>query len=267
MVGSIRLVFLVVGYAGIGLFAGYVWTSLDAQNEGRLTELSQQTANFTPEQRAANLQQLAEEGGPMAQMFGELLYDPALPPLAMIVLQGSSWILPLLILLVGYNRIAEDLESRYTRYIMQRVHRDSYLGGKVLGHAAVCIVAVLAVQGLWIVLASVFQLYGAERMWGATIRIWPAMVVYVLAFATYTMLVSTLFARSMLALLLGTLMLYAIWFALNVASFVWAPLGEIWLSSWYGELYRLRPVGILVFFAYTAAFLLLANTVLRRIDL
>ncbi len=267
MVRSIRLLFLVFGYASVGLLVGYGWRSLDAQSEGQLRAFAERAASLTPEERADRLAELAQQGGPFAELMGGLVFDPVLPPVAMLVLHTSSWLLPLLILLVGYNRIADDLESRYTRYVMQRVHRDAYLGGKIVGHAAVCTVAVIVVQLLWMGIASALEMYGADRMWGATIRIWPAMVVFVLAYSAYTMLVSTAFARSVLALLLGTLVLFGVWFAFNIASFGWAPLGRVWLSSWYPALYRLDPIGVAVFVGYTAMFMLVANSILRKVDL
>ena len=267
MVMSVRFLFLLAAYGGAGGLAGYVWTSLDENSNGQLTEFSEKAANISEEERAQALEQMMEQGGPMIEMMGSIVLDPVLPPLAMLVLQGTSWLLPLLILLVGYNRIAEDLESRYTRYVLQRVHRESYLAGKIVGHALVCFVAVLLVQVLWIVFAQIFEVYGADGLWGAAPRIWLGMFVYVLAYSAFTMFASTLFARSVMALLLGAMLMYAIWFAANVASVIWAPLGWMWLSSWYPALWRLDPIGYAVFAAYILVFVGLASAILRRVDL
>ena len=52
-----------------------------------------------------------------------------LPPLVLGVLFFSTFAIPWLILLVGYNRISEDVATKYTRYVLQRVHRGAYLAG------------------------------------------------------------------------------------------------------------------------------------------
>ena len=266
MVRSVRMLFLVFAYGSIGVLAGYVWRSVDQQTEGQLRELSERAADMSPEQRAEQLEQLLREGSPFLETFGSMALDPVLPPLAMLVLQGSTWLLPLLILFVGYNRVADDLESRYTRYVLQRVHRESYLGGKILGHAAVCLAAVLLVQTVWIGLAFAFDMYGAARLPVALPRIWPAMGLIVVTYAAYTMLVSTLFARPVLALLLGTLLLYALWISAYVASVIWSPLSWAWLSSWYASLWRPDPLAYAVFAAYLVVFALLATITLRKVD-
>ena len=269
MVLSIRLLFLVITYAGVGFLTGYLWVSADNSSEGQLTEFSKQVASLSAEDRLARLEQIAAEGGPMAQVaqtLGSVVFDPSLPPLAMLVLSLTSSILPLLILLVGYNRISDDLESRYTRYILQRVHRESYLGGKILGHAAVCTISVLIVQLAWIAVAMVQDLYGADRLISGTLRIWPAMILFVLTYSSYTMLASTAFGRSVLALLLGAIFLFAFWFAFQLASVVWAPLTEVWISSWYDNLWISDLRAYAVFAAYGLGFALLARAILRRAD-
>lgn len=267
MLVSVRLVFLLAVYGGAGGLVGYMWESIDASNDRQLLALSEKTATLSEEERVEALAEMVEKGGPAIEMVGSVLLDPELPPMAMLVLQLTSWLLPLLILLVGYNRIAEDIHSRYTRYIMQRVHRGSYLSGKIIGHAVVCLVAVVAMQLVWLLVSSFYDLYGADRMWMAAPRIWLGMVVYVFAYSAYTMMVSTVFGRPMSALLLGTMAMYAVWIGVNMASFFWTPLVRLWLSAWYPALWRLDPVGYVVFVAYGLIFILMAHLVLRRGDL
>lgn len=267
MLVSVRLVFLLAVYGGAGGLVGYMWESIDASNEGQLRALSEKTATLTEQERVDAMAEMVDKGGPAIEMVGSVLLDPQLPPMAMLVLQITSWLLPLLILLVGYNRIAEDIERRYTRYIMQRVHRGSYLSGKIIGHALVCLAAVIVVQLVWLLLCTFFDLYGADRMWTAAPRIWLGMVVFVFAYSAYTMMVSTIFGRPMTALLLGAMGMYAVWIGVNMASFVWTPLVRLWLSAWYPALWRLDPAGYVVFLAYGLAFILMAHLVFRRGDL
>ena len=267
MVLSVRLLFLAVVYGGVGAFIAYLWRVTDQQNEGRLREFSEKMGEISASDRAEQLEQMAQEGGPLSAQIGSVILDAQLPPLAMLVLVMSSWVLPILILLVGYNRIAEDRQTRYTRYVLQRVHRESYLIGKILGHAAVCFVAVVLVQFIWFGLASVYDFYGADQMWSAVPRIWLGLTVYVLAYSAFTMLVSTAFGRPVLALMLGTMLMFALWIGANVLSFFYAPLSYLWLSSWYTLLWTTTPSAFAVFIGYTLAFTILAGLVIRRADL
>lgn len=267
MILSVRLFFLMAVYGGVGILTGYMWRMTDANSEGQLREFSEKAATLSPDERAENLERMAEEGGPFLEWLGSLIFDPQLPLLAMLILQVSGWVLPLLILFVGYNRVADDLQSRYTLYIFQRIHRDSYLVGKVLGHAAVCFAAVIVMQVVWLGLANVYEFYGAENMGAAVPRLWLGMVAYVLAYSAYTMFVSAAFGRPVVALMLGTLFMYAGWIGAYLLSFLWPPLLGVWLSSWYAPLWQMEPAAYGVFLAYAVGFMTLAGLIFRRIDL
>ncbi len=265
MLLSFRLLFLVTVYAGAGAFVAWVWTSIDS--EGQLTEMSKRLAELDPDERAERIQRIQEQGNAFLDMVGTVIFDPTMPPLAVTVLEITSFMLPLLILVVGYNRIAEDIETRYTRYILQRVHRESYLAGKIIGHTFVCLVAVIVVQVLWMLVAQQQELYGADRLFGSVPRVWIGMIVFVGVYSAYTMMVSAVFGRPTVALMLGTMILYAIWLAAFIASFVYAPLQWVWLSSWYSALWRLDLAAFGVFALYTLVFVFLAGLFLRRADL
>ena len=99
MLMSVRFLFLVVAYGGTGALVGYVWTSLD--KKGALATVTKDIANAPDEQKAEVLDKIKEEGFAFSDMLGAIWLNPELPPLVVTVLLITSWLLPMLILLVG----------------------------------------------------------------------------------------------------------------------------------------------------------------------
>ena len=111
------------------------------------------------------------------------------------------------------------------------------------------------------------EIYPTSGIWMALPKIWLGMLFYVLVYSAYTMLVSVIFGRPTIALLLGTLVMFAIWIAINIASFAYTPLIWLWLSSWYSALWQMSPYAYGVFILYLLGFIGLAGLFLRRVDL
>ena len=262
LAGSVRLLFMVGLYGGMGLLLGYLWMRLDAETDGVLTDLSRQLAGTEP--AASDIGVFAEQ---LAAWLADFGYDRKVPLLATGILQTSLWLLPLLLLFVGYDRVADDRHSRYTRYVLQRVHRESYLIGKILGHALVSLLVVLGAQAIWLALGWYYDLISVAFVFDYVPVLWTAFVVYVLAYSAYTMLMSTAFERPILALLIGMLLMAAIPIGLAVASRGAPEVTQVWLSAWSTRLLQLDLTAFMVFGAYGVGFGLLAITILRRVDL
>src|SRR5688572_5331060 len=117
MVVSIRAVFLVVTYSVIAGAIGAVLLWINDKTDGNLLK----GAEALRESPELVIEKLTEAG--FNPHLAEAMVRGDLPPLVLGVLFFSTFAIPWLILLVGYNRISEDVSTKYTRYLLQRVHR------------------------------------------------------------------------------------------------------------------------------------------------
>jgi hypothetical protein len=270
MIKSIRFAFLLVSYAFAAGVVGKAMIWINGKVDGKLL---QGAKALSETEREMIVSSAVEQG--MSSHLAEALINGDLPPLVFGVLLFSTFSIPALMLLVGYNRVSEDVSTRYTRYILQRVHRGSYLAGKLAGHWLVSFLAIVLVHIALLTYGYFFEFDGnvevRDAVYEATLaampRIWLAMFILVLAYSAYTMLVSSTLNPPIIVLLLGVMGLVAIKFAAFILEIIHKPLGEIWMGSWDVRLYALDPAAIGVYLAYTVGFLGLATFVLRRRDL
>lgn len=266
MVLSVRALFFVVVYAVLAGGSGYLLLKADEKTEGQFTKLSGQIVDMAASEKAQVLEQLQDSGVPSAVL--EAFFDGTLPLFLLVILWSSTFILPLMMLLVGFNRISGDVSTRFTRYVLQRVHRGSYLTGKIVGHWLVSFLAVLIVQaGLLAIASTRDDVFGFDAIVSAMPRIWAAMALFTFAYVAYTQLFSILFSQPFLSLLFGMMGILTIKFVTFVLQFVWAPLGQVWLGDWDLRLWVLEPAAIGVFLAYGLGFVGLSFLALRRKDL
>lgn len=275
MIKSIRFVFLLVSYAFAAGGVGKLMLFVNEKMDGRLLKGA---SDLSETERQMFIDGIVEQGVG-SKHLAEAIINGDLPPLIFGVLLGSTFAIPALMLLVGYNRVSEDVSTRYTRYILQRVHRLSYLAGKLAGHWLVSFLAIVLVHIVLLTYAYFFEfdvsseeaLALRDSVYSATLgampRIWLAMFILVLAYSAYTMMVSSTLNPPIIVLLLGVMGLVAIKFAAFILEIIHRPLGEIWMGSWDVRLYALDPAAIGVYLAYTIGFLALAHAVLRRRDL
>jgi hypothetical protein len=191
----------------------------------------------------------------------KLVESGQLPWLALGVLVLSTFTLPGLVLLVGYDRISHDLEVRFSRYLFQRVHRGSYLLGRVIGHWATMMLAVVVVHGFLIVISSDLPGNSIEETMAVLPRVWTGMAILLFGYASYTAMFSVFFRPPFLALALGTLGLVAAWVMSLAERF-----HDLWLGTWDVKLFVLDPAALGVYAAYTALFLGIAYAGLRWRD-
>lgn len=265
MVLSVRALFLVLVYGLLAGGAGWATLKLDEKLEGKLSGLTGQLDKLGATERAGLLEQVADSGLPTA--VAEAYLDGSLPLLLLIILWSSTFVLPGLMLLVGFNRISGDVSSRFTRYVLQRVHRGSYLTGKIIGHWLVSLLAVLAAQGVLLGLGAMYDVFDYERILAAMPRIWLGMALFTFAYSAYTQLFSILMSQPFLSLMFGVMGIMAMKFVTFLLSFAYAPLGQVWLGDWDMRLWAMDPKAILVFAAYGLGFVGLSFVALRRKDL
>jgi hypothetical protein len=255
---SVRAVLLIVGYGvtagAVGAF--YLW--LDKVSEGKLAEFAKKAGELTPDQKEQIISQVSKSvGRPLASA----IFNGDLPPLVLMVLLLSTFAIPGLVLLVGYSGIADDLSSRFARYILQRVRRPAYLYGKLLGHFVVSYLAIILVHALLLAYATTIDNFDLEKTLPALPRIWAAMAFFVLGYVAFTAFFSSVISPPFAAFAVGGMALIGFW----IISFI-PTVGEVWMGSWHMRLWALDPEAIGVYLAHALVFSGLAYVGLRRRD-
>ena len=266
MVLSLRALFLVLVYAVFAGGIGRLLTFLNEESGGKMWAAVEHAAALPEDQRAQLIDQLAAQLG-MARAVAEAIVSGDLPPLVFAVLYSSTFVLPALMFLVGFNRISEEVSSHFTRYVLQRVHRGSYLVGKVFGHWLVSFLAIVFVHLGLLIYASSVDLFDAESTWRAMPRVWAGMALFVLAYASFNAVFSSMLNPPIAALLVSLVALCGLWMAPKILGLFYAPLGRVWLGSWDTQLWALDPPAIAVYLGYSGLFLAGAYLILRRRDL
>lgn len=258
MLSSVRALLLIVTYGVIAGSIGAFYLWLDRQTGGKLEELSRKTTELGPAERDAILDEMAKTiGRPLA----EAIVSGDLPPLVLFVLLLSTFVIPGLVLLVGYGSIAEDLHTRYARYVLQRVRRASYLAGKLVAHFSIAYAAVILVHVGLLAYASTLPNFDLARTVAALPRIWVAMAFFIAGYVAFTSMFSATISPPFAAFAIGGMALLALW----VLAF-FPGVGSVWMGSWHMQLWALDPRAIAVFSAHALAFVALAYLGLRRRD-
>jgi hypothetical protein len=255
---SVRALLLIVGYGvtagAVGAF--YLW--LDKTSEGKLSEFTKKAGELSDEQKEQIVSQLAKTvGRPLANA----IFNGDLPPLVLTVLLLSTFAIPGLVLLVGYSGIADDLSTRFARYILQRVRRPSYLFGKLLGHFVVGYAAVILVHVLLLAYATTIEGFELDKVLPALPRIWAAMAFFMLGYVAFTAFFSATISPPFAAFAVGGLALVFFW----IMSF-FPYIGEVWMGSWHMRLWALDPAAIGVYLAHAVFFGVLAYLGIRMRD-
>lgn len=265
MVLSVRAAFFLLVYLAAAAFAGLAIIKVDDGTNGQLSSMQSRLSQLGEEEKAQAIEQLTKAN--MPEGFIEAFLDGRFPILLLGILYFSTFFLPGVILLVGFNRISGDVSSRFTRYVLQRVHRGSYLAGKIAGHFVVSFAAVVLVHAILLAVGKSQDVFGFDLIISAMPRIWVSMALFTFTYVAYAQLFSALVTQPFLSLLFGLLGLFAIRFLTFVLSFVWAPLEHVWLNDWDLELWTLQPAAVGVYLAYGVGFVALSWLVLRRKDL
>lgn len=207
------------------------------------------------------------------QTVAEYLADA--PTALMAFYKMTLLFLPLLIILLGYDTLAGDLQHRTLRYSAARARRESIVVGKSLS--------------LWVTVAAV-SLIPTLFAWGSVIandtpaatalkygaHFWVMAVFFASAYAGLTTLVSSFFRTPIVALLTTvatSFVLFVVRLVLDKADLPeWAhKLKYVFPGSW--ETYMMSPkpqhfgAGMLACFAFMAACTGLACVLLRKRDL
>jgi hypothetical protein len=255
---SVRALLLIVGYGATAGAVGAFYLWLDKTSDGKLGEFTKKAADLSPDQKEQIISQVAKTlGRPLASA----IFNGDLPPLVLTVLLLSTFAIPGLVLLVGYSGIADDLSTRFARYILQRVRRPSYLFGKLVGHFVVAYVAIILVHAALLAYGTTIENFELEKTVPALPRIWGAMAFFVLGYVAFTAFFSATISPPFAAFAVGGMALVGFW----ILSF-FPYVGEVWMGSWHMRLWALDPEAIGVYLAHAIVFSLLAYVGMRRRD-
>lgn len=258
-----------VFFLAYGLWAGAVGRlvlAVDEQSGGQLTAASAQLSALPEAERAAAMAQA--KGTPIIGSFlSQALMSQDVPPILMMVLYGSTAALPLFILLIGHDRVAAELEQRYTRYVLQRVHRGAYLGGKLIALWWVSALLVVAAQFVLLAAGGLFFDLPFGTLLASMPQVWAASFLLTFVYAAYTTLMSSVVQRPISALLFGLIGLFLARNITWVLSLFWPPAALLWVGRWDLRLFHLEPAAIGVFAVYGLVFTAAAWWALNARDL
>jgi ABC-type transport system involved in multi-copper enzyme maturation permease subunit len=203
---------------------------------------------------------------------GKYLVD--CPNVLFFLLQGTFIFLPLLVLLVGFDQVAGEIQHRSIRYVVGRSRRASFVVGKAVGSWAVISIMVLVLHlTVWIVmLVRGGTPPGDVLSWG--LRVWVFSAAYAAAFVGYTTLVSSFFRTPIVAMFVGA----GIGFFLYLTYQILRAIGErteafTWIFPNKYEFLMLSPDpsrvlgGIALCIAWGSLCVLAATAIVRRRDI
>lgn len=266
MVFSLRAVFFVLMYGLLSGGLGYACNEADQKTEGQVSQGLTQMADMPEEQRTQMIDEFSEKTG-FSRELTVAMVQGGLPWQVVAVLFGSTFVIPGLIMLIGFNRISGDIHSKYTRYVLQRVHRGPYLAGKIFGHWAVCFLALVLVQLGLLILGSQAEMFELQDALSSMPRIWAGFALFVLAYVAFNALFSSMFTPPIATLMLSLIALFGLWFIPIILGGIYEPLRRAWLGSWDVGLWGLDPSAVGVYAGYTTLFVALSYLTLRRRDL
>jgi ABC-type transport system involved in multi-copper enzyme maturation permease subunit len=153
------------------------------------------------------------EGYLSKRYVGEAIvkYLSGAPPIVFFLFEGTLMFLPLLVLAVGFDQIAGEIQHRTVRYSAGRATRPSLVAGKALGIWGVVAVMISVLHlTVWIIsLAQGGQSVGALLGWGARFLLYS--VVCAAAYVGFASLMSSIFKTPTVSLFVGAGVGFAIW--------------------------------------------------------
>ncbi len=132
------------------------------------------------------------------------------PELFTYLLKGALIFLPWMIVLIGFDLIAGEIQHRSIRYIAGRARRSAIVAGKALGVWGVVAVMTLVLDVTVCTVMLIKSDYPADLVlsWGS--RIWVFTVAAGAAYVGLVTLVSSLFRTPIVALFVGMALMFAV---------------------------------------------------------
>ena len=221
----------------------------------------------------------------MSDFFEQALskvYEPATakylslcpPVLFGFLFKGTLIFLPVLILLIGFDQIAGDIQHRTIRYMAGRARRSSLVVGKALGVWGVITIMTLV---LHVTVWTVMLIRGGDSpalvlSWG--VRLWLFTVASAGAYVGLTSLISSFFKTPIVALFAGVGVLFVLWLASTILGLSEATEAVTWaFPSAYESKLLISPDparvfgGVAALLAWGAAMVAAAAAIVSRRDI
>ncbi|EYF01490.1 ABC transporter permease subunit [Chondromyces apiculatus] len=166
----------------------------------------------------------------LARAYSEEIADYLVdcPTVLLFLLKGTLFFLPLLILLIGFDQIAGEVQHRSLRYVAGRAHRTSIVVGKAAGTwVVVASMALILHATVWIAMIARSEAPAGDVLsWGG--RLWLFCVAQGVAYVGLTTLVSSFFRTPTLALFTGLGMMVA----LSITNFILGLIEATKMLTW-----------------------------------
>jgi ABC-type transport system involved in multi-copper enzyme maturation permease subunit len=194
------------------------------------------------------------------------------PTVIYFLFKGTLFFLPLLVLLVGFDQIAGEVQHRTIRYITGRAHRGSIVFGKAIGIWVVVSIMILVLHGtVWgFLLAKSDARAGEIFSWG--LRIAGFCVAYAWAYAGITAFFSSIFRTPAVSLFVGAGLLFGMSLLRLILSIFDSTKNATWLFPPTYEDLLVSPDptralgGVALLLVWGLLCTLAASEVLRRRD-
>ena len=219
-------------------------------------------------------QQLMEEALKQKGIAADVAHHLAsVPPQLAQLFKGTLIFAPFLILLIGFDQIAGDIQHRAIRYIAGRSRRESIVAGKALGLWGIVAVLVLILNvTVWIVT----MIQGGSPVvsvlsWGP--RVWLYTACACASWVGLIALVSSFFKTPIVALFVGAPVFFGLWLTNVILEYVNPDHAARWaLPFRYEELLTSHePLKVLggaaASIAWGALMVALATVVVKRRDI
>lgn len=271
MVRGIRALLVIVMYGGLLFLAGSCYSCTTAEIEKKLVSDQPELSKLDRGDLMRvmlNSERFKTEIAPGLEKYGgQRLIDAVgsgrLPVLVLILLVLSSVALPGIALLTGFDRLSDDLHTRYARFVLQRVRRETWVVGRILGQWALLLALVIGTHVLLVGLGSVVSdRFDAGPVWRALPLVWAAMAVFLLAYVALVSVFSALITPPFGALAVGVIALMGLGIAATTIDLV----GMVWMGSWSLRLWLLDPLALVVFVAHALALAAGAMLIIRARD-
>ncbi len=141
------------------------------------------------------------------------------PFLLLVLFTVSLWLIPAVVLVLGFDSVSGDVQHRTVRYWALRARRWSFVTSKFLGLWVTCSAVALAMHVLiWvIVIARGEATFGATFAWG--FRFWIASIPILGVWCATSVLLSSFFRQPILSLLLNGGVFF-LWWLVHVPAWV-----------------------------------------------
>jgi ABC-type transport system involved in multi-copper enzyme maturation permease subunit len=217
------------------------------------------------------------------ELYEQLLqrvYEPdvakhlaACPSALFALFEGTIIFVPLLILLIGFDQIAGDVQHRSIRYLAGRARRASIVAGKALGSWAVISLMVLVLHTtVWILMLALGgNEPSAVLAWGP--RFWLFSAAYAAAYVGLTALVSSFFRTPIVALFVGVAVFFVLWLVRTILGFIPAVESATWAFPATYEKLLISPEplrmlgGMAAAIGWGAVMVMAASAIVQRRDL